>query len=206
MTSPTRGMRIAVVKDNRCNPLKCALECIKNCPVNREGDPCISLTANKKLAVIDEQLCTGCGICINVCPFGAISIINLDRDKGQLLHQYSKNGFRIFRIPRPEKGQVVRLLGRNGVGKSTALEILAGLWIPNLGDYENPPDKEDIIRGFRGRGVQNYLKDLFSGNIRASYKPQQVDEIPRLFRGTVSDLLKKTRELERQDDLIDKFE
>ena len=30
-----------------------------------------------ELLVIDEELCTGCGICVKKCPFSAISVVNL---------------------------------------------------------------------------------------------------------------------------------
>lgn len=37
-------------------------------------------------------------------------------------------------MPRP--GQVLGLVGSNGIGKSTALKILAGKLKPNLGKFE----------------------------------------------------------------------
>jgi ATP-binding cassette subfamily E protein 1 len=37
-------------------------------------------------------------------------------------------------MPRP--GQVLGLVGTNGIGKSTALKILAGKMKPNLGRFE----------------------------------------------------------------------
>ncbi|MDY6865010.1 MAG: 4Fe-4S binding protein [Halobacteriota archaeon] len=30
--------------------------------------------------VIDYNLCTGCGSCINVCPRGAIAIMNIEKE------------------------------------------------------------------------------------------------------------------------------
>ena len=41
-------------------------------------------------------------------------------------------------MPRP--GQVLGLVGQNGIGKSTALKILSGKLKPNLGRYDSPPD------------------------------------------------------------------
>ena len=38
-------------------------------------------------------------------------------------------------MPRP--GQVLGLVGTNGIGKSTALKILAGKLKPNLGRYDD---------------------------------------------------------------------
>ena len=96
---------------------------------------------NSKLAYISEELCIGCGICVKKCPFEAISIINLPKslDKEQT-HRYGPNSFKLHRLPMPRPGQVLGLVGTNGIGKSTALKILAGKQKPNLGRYESPPD------------------------------------------------------------------
>lgn len=56
-------------------------------------------------------------------------------------------------MPRP--GQVLGLVGTNGIGKSTALKILSGKLKPNLGRYENPPDWEEILKYFRGSELQS---------------------------------------------------
>ena len=36
----------------------------------------------------------------------------------------------------PRTGQILGLVGTNGIGKSTALSILAGKLKPNLGNFE----------------------------------------------------------------------
>lgn len=41
----------------------------------------------------------------------------------------------IFRLPTPRPGEVLGLVGTNGIGKSTALKILAGKLKPNLGRF-----------------------------------------------------------------------
>jgi len=71
--------RVAVVDEDLCQSKKCGLECIKECPVNINGEECIVLDENK-LALISEELCIGCGICIKVCPFDAIDILNLSEE------------------------------------------------------------------------------------------------------------------------------
>ena len=40
------------------------------------------------------------------------------------------------RLPTPKPGHVLGLVGTNGIGKSTALKILAGKLKPNLGRFE----------------------------------------------------------------------
>lgn len=43
------------------------------------------------------------------------------------------------RLPVPRPGQVLGLVGTNGIGKSTALKVLAGKLKPNLGRFEVTP-------------------------------------------------------------------
>ena len=40
-----------------------------------------------------------------------------------------------YRLPVPRPGQVLGLVGTNGIGKSTALKVLAGKLKPNLGRF-----------------------------------------------------------------------
>ena len=40
------------------------------------------------------------------------------------------------RLPIPRPGEVLGLVGTNGIGKSTALKILAGKQKPNLGRFD----------------------------------------------------------------------
>ena len=71
------------------------------------------------------------------CPFEAIAIINLPTDlESQVTHRYTANAFKLHRLPTPRPGQVLGLVGTNGIGKSTALKILAGKLKPNLGRYD----------------------------------------------------------------------
>ena len=119
-----------------CHSRKCNLECISFCPVNKTGSDCIVLGEEAK-AVISEELCTGCGICVKKCPFEAITILNLATELGkEKVHQYGINTYRLYKLPVPKRNSVVGLVGRNGVGKSTALNILAGSLKPNLGKYD----------------------------------------------------------------------
>jgi ATP-binding cassette subfamily E protein 1 len=70
------------------------------------------------------------------CPFEAITIINLPSNlEKDTTHRYSQNSFKLHRLPIPRPGEVLGLVGSNGIGKSTALKILAGKQKPNLGRY-----------------------------------------------------------------------
>ena len=113
------------------------------------------MKSTDKIAFISEFLCIGCGICVKKCvrcqvscavrlslwvfrcPFEAISIINLPTNlESAVTHRYTANSFKLHRLPTPRPGQVLGLVGTNGIGKSTALKILAGKLKPNLGRYD----------------------------------------------------------------------
>ncbi|RUP46265.1 P-loop containing nucleoside triphosphate hydrolase protein, partial [Jimgerdemannia flammicorona] len=182
--------RIAIVNADKCKPKKCRQECKKSCPVVRMGKLCIEVTPDSKIAFISEELCIGCGICPKKCPFGAIHIINLPTNlEKDTTHRYSANSFKLHRLPVPRPGQVLGLVGTNGIGKSTALKILAGKLKPNLGAFDAPPDWQDILKYFRGSELQNYFTKILEDNLKAIIKPQYVDHIPKAVSGKVDDLL-----------------
>jgi ATP-binding cassette subfamily E protein 1 len=184
--------RVAVLDQDLCQPKKCGLECIKYCPVNKSGAECITLNEESKKAQIDEDICNGCGICVKVCPFDAITIINLASELAtDKIHQYGPNSFRLFRLPTPRKGEVVGLLGRNGMGKSTVVNILSGNLKPNLGRYENPPEWDEILKYYSGTELKQHFEKIEHKQIRASIKPQQVYQIAQAFEGTGKDLIDK---------------
>lgn len=97
------------------------------------------------------------------------------------------------RLPVPRPGQVLGLVGTNGIGKSTALKVLAGKLKPNLGRYnvmpiwliclymfldlfmhltlfflslQNPPDWQEILTYFRGSELQNYFTRILEDNLK----------------------------------------
>eukprot|EP01036_Dinobryon_divergens_P032340 gene32340-41903_t len=182
--------RVALVKEDKCKPKKCRQECKRSCPVVKLGKMCIEVSPNSKLAFISEELCIGCGICIKKCPFEAINIINLPKSLDSCqTHRFGPNSFKLHRLPMPRPGQVLGLVGTNGIGKSTALKILAGKLKPNLGRFENPPDWAEILVNFRGSELQNYFTKILEDNLKAIIKPQYVDHIPKAVKGKVIDLM-----------------
>ncbi|CAG9816331.1 unnamed protein product [Phaedon cochleariae] len=192
--------RIAIVNADKCKPKRCRQECKKSCPVVRMGKLCIEVTPNSKIASISEELCIGCGICVKKCPFEAINIINLPSNlQKETTHRYGKNSFKLHRLPIPRPGEVLGLVGTNGIGKSTALKILAGKQKPNLGRYMDPPDWTEILSHFRGSELQNYFTKILEDDLKALIKPQYVDQIPKAVKGTVGQLLDKKNELDNQE-------
>lgn len=154
------------------------------------GKACIEVTVASKVAFISEELCIGCGICVKKCPFEAITIINLPRSLSrETTHRYGPNTFKLHRLPMPRPNEVLGLVGTNGIGKSTALKILAGKLKPNLGRFDSPPTWEDILKHFRGSELQNYFTRILEDNLKALIKPQYVDNIPKAVAGTVGVLI-----------------
>ena len=184
--------RVAVLDKELCQPKKCGLECIKYCPINKSGADCIVLNEDIKKAQIDENLCNGCGICVKVCPFDAITIVNLASELAtDKVHQYGINSFRLYKLPTPTKGGVVGLLGRNGMGKSTVINILSGNIKPNLGKYDEPPDWDEILKYYSGTELKSHFENIKENQIKASIKPQQVYNVAEAFDGTAKELLEK---------------
>ena len=170
------------------------------------GRLCIEVSPSSKIAFISETLCIGCGICPKKCPFEAINIIKLPTNlESETTHRYSANSFKLHRLPIPRAGQVLGLVGTNGIGKSTALKILAGKQKPNLGRYDDPPDWQEILKYFRGSELQNFFTKVLEDNIKALIKPQYVDHIPRAIKGkaTVTELLDGKLERNNKEDIID---
>lgn len=156
-------------------------------------------------------MCIGCGICVKKCPFGAITIINLPTNlEKEVTHRYSANSFKLHRLPTPRPNQVLGLVGTNGIGKSTALKILANREKPNLGRFDNPPGWNEILIHFRGSELQNYFTKLLEDNLKAIIKPQYVDNIPKAIRGPknhVDELLNsKLDRTNAYDDILDTLE
>ncbi len=184
--------RIAVIDRETCKPTVCSHLCKRVCPVNRTDEDCIIINSEDNKPNIDESLCIGCGICVNKCPTKAINVINLPGELNEApVYKYGKNQFEVYRLPIPKSKMVVGLIGQNGVGKSTAIKILSGKLKPNLGMLEKDVPMEEIMEMFKGSELQNYFTDLGKGTVKVAYKPQNIDEIPKMWTGKVVELFAK---------------
>ncbi|MDD2440179.1 MAG: ribosome biogenesis/translation initiation ATPase RLI, partial [Methanosarcinaceae archaeon] len=196
-------MRIAILNKDRCQPRRCSHECEKYCPRVRTGDETIVFGEDGK-PLISEELCVGCGICVNKCPFDAIMIIGLPEALQEPTHRYGPNGFALFGLPVPQVGKVTGILGPNGVGKSTCVQILSGGLVPNFGKGEG--NWEKVLEYYAGTALYDYFRALVDGKVKVAQKPQYVDLIPKAFKGKTSELLGKTDERGVLEELIDYLE
>ncbi|NHN57539.1 MULTISPECIES: ribosome biogenesis/translation initiation ATPase RLI [Halorussus] len=206
---------IAVVDLERCQPDRCNYECKNYCPPNRTGKECITLRGDDAeegdpdQIHISEEICLGetCGICVEKCPFDAIEIINLPQElQDDPVHRYGENAFSLYGLPVPLEGQVTGILGPNGIGKTTAVRILAGELAPNLGEHADPPGWDAVLEAYRGTELQDYLAAVKDGDVSVARKPQYVDKIPDRFDGPTEQLLENVDERGVLDDLLERLE
>ena len=191
--------RISILDKDKCQPKNCNYVCVNYCPGVRMDEDTIVIDENSGKPLISEELCEGCGICTNRCMFNAIQIINLPEAVGEPIHRYGQNQFELFGLPAIADSTVLGLLGQNGIGKSTIMRILSGELIPNLGNWEKEASWDEVIDYYKGSSLQNYFKSLSNGEIKAIHKPQMVDQLPKVVKGNVGNLLSNVDETGKMD-------
>ncbi|MAE42154.1 ribosome biogenesis/translation initiation ATPase RLI [Candidatus Woesearchaeota archaeon] len=197
--------RIAVVDNEKLKDKQQKLHIQGLCPVNRSGTECIKVEKDGKIT-IDESTCIGCGICVKAAP-DAIKIVNLPKILDRKpIHRFGENQFALFSLPTPLFDKVIGILGVNGIGKSTAISILAGILKPNFDELGKEASYEQIIDFFKGTEVQLFFEKVKEGDIKISYKPQNVELIPKAQKGKVRELLKKVDEKKKLNEIAKELE
>ena len=200
-------LRLAIIDREKCRaPDKCVYLCIRVCPVQKNNIKVFEIGEDKKPIIVEES-CIGCGLCVKKCPFKAIKIINLTKEPdARPVFQYGPNSFRLYRLPYPKEGSVIGVIGRNGIGKSTAIKILTGLLKPNLGYFDRRLSEKEIIDFFKGTELQKYFEKLFKNEIKLAYKPQEIFVFVKLYGDKkVRELLEKVDKKENIGDIVGRF-
>lgn len=193
--------RIAIIDKDKCKPKKCKKECMKACPVNSTGKMCVEI---EDIAKINESLCIGCNACVSKCPFNAIKIIKLPgKIENDIVHSYGENLFKLYKLPMPKPGKVIGIIGQNGCGKSTTLDILSGKIIPN---FDKINTTTEVLKQVRGTELQKYLKMLYDKKLTISYKPQNILKILKQQKNKeilVKDILDKFSNAKNYKHIVD---
>ncbi len=200
-------LRVATLDKEHCKPDDCGIPCYRFCPEVLNRRYAIKFIAGQKKPIIDEDLCTGCGICIKKCPFDAISIVKLPQElDGECIHSYGVNEFKLFRLPIPRPGAVIGLIGRNGTGKSTALRMLAGELTPNFGSLESQTNWDTVLTRYRGTLLHEYFVRIATKKLRVVHKPQHVDKLSTVLQGKIGQVLKRVDERGKLPELTQELE
>ncbi|MEW5955175.1 MAG: ribosome biogenesis/translation initiation ATPase RLI [Candidatus Micrarchaeota archaeon] len=185
-------MRIAVIGREKCTREVCGYQCMKICPGVKMREEVV-VVGSDGFPVIDEDLCTGCGLCVKKCPVSCIKVINLPGERGRPTFQYGPNSFRLHGFVLPKEKAVVGIIGVNGIGKTTALQLLSGALKPNFGRFGREASWEELKNEFRGTEIQSYLEALKKKKTRVSHKPQYLEKLASA-RTTAAELLRKCDE------------
>ncbi|MHA1995007.1 MAG: ribosome biogenesis/translation initiation ATPase RLI [Candidatus Hodarchaeales archaeon] len=183
---------------DKCKPDLCGFACFKYCPLVIKGQKNV-ITFRKAMGkpIINNNTCLmakkgTCGVCINKCFPRALSVTNLPsvETAGILVHSYDENGFRFFGVPQIHPGKVIGLLGVNGIGKSTILDILAGMK-PNGGNHQ------DLDKGYKHflsqlkiSSFRQFLSEVETNILKVTHKPQIFSYLTELS-DSVSNILIK---------------
>jgi len=88
------------------------------------------------------------------------------------------------------------------MGKTTALSILSGERIPNLGEWENEDmDWNDALAALPAGGVRDHIDRIAHDEIFVATKPQAVDQLPKVVKGQLGDLLRSVDEEGRLEEV-----
>ena len=199
---------IAIVEKTKCRPDKCQLECIKYDPLNKSGGEGFHIGESGKSEISPEVVTEMHKISAKKCPFNAIHIANLpEKLEEDPIHKFGKNAFELYSLPIVKPNTIVGIIGRNGIGKSTALQVLSGNLTPNLGKYKGQHDYKEMAEKYSTTWLGDYFKKLASHELKISYKPQRVELLAQVYKGhTVKELIKKIDEKNKAEEFSKELE
>lgn len=178
--------RIVILDHERCKPNTTAFDYLRKHakPCSKFKNGCIQVHDNK--INIREDACPACLNTAKRCPNDAVRVANVPHTLApSVMYRYGPNTFKLHRLPMPRADQVLGLVGTNGIGKSTALQILAGRLLPNLG-FVDQPEWSDVQAQFRGSELQTYFARLLDKPGQAMItvmKPQRVELLSKHLEG-----------------------
>jgi ATP-binding cassette subfamily E protein 1 len=189
--------RIVLLDRDRCKPNTPAYDYLRKLAnANQCGRGCIFMSESR--CHVLEEACPACLNNAKRCPGGAVRVVNVPHTlAANVTYRYGPNAFKLHRLPTPRTNQVLGLVGTNGIGKSTALQILGGRVQPNLGKVGAGElcEWEDALAHFRGSELQAYFTRLLDHGMAAVTKPQYVDQLAIHLAGwTVDELLRSKDE------------
>jgi len=194
--------RVAVIDRDVCIHKRCGYVCAKVCPPNRMGEECIVVEKDGVFPVISEPICIGCGLCVKKCPVKCISVINVAQELTNPIYQYGVNTFRLYGLPLPMEG-AVSIVGKNGIGKTTAIKLLTSQLKPNFAVFSKELSDNEIMERLAIETRRFFEKN--KQGLKASVKPQQIDRITDVFKGTVSELLESVGNKGKTAGIVEKF-
>ena len=86
-------------------------------------------------------------------------------------------------------------MGTNGIGKSTALQVLGNKLRPNLGHFDHEVSWQEILKHYRGSELQGFFTRMLEDKLKASMKPQYVDNISKFVKGTIREIVSSKDQL-----------
>ncbi|KAG6395612.1 hypothetical protein SASPL_141735 [Salvia splendens] len=117
------------------------------------------------------------------------------------VHRFGPSSFKLQSLPVPRAGQVLGLVGNNGIGKTTSLNLLSGKRKPNLGRFNTPLDWNEILHHFKGTELHNYFTRVIENNLKATIKGQYVYCMTDVLQGNVGQLLSRRDDRDMKQEL-----